>query len=307
MKFSMNWENYFAAAAAVVLLTALPVRSQEGASDTDSPRRPSPPVGPLLHPKSYEHPDVDKSVPRDPFGHPDLTGWWQPDRRDQPVGNIGKDLPGFELPYTEAGKQAHQHNLTVTPDPEGVCLPSGLPRQSASGLGFGILQTRELIGFLYHQNNYRVVFLDGRKHPEDPDPQYFGHDTGRWEGDTLVVDAVGFKDSMTSVTWADENGDAHSDELHVVEHWTRVDATHLVHESAIDDPKYFAYPFKYHRVYNLAAPGAKTFYEYICDENNLDRDHLTPGPGPIRADGTRGYDSPTRLPDNPPGPEAYGK
>lgn len=254
-------------------------------------------------PESYEHPKVTQSAPRDPYGHPDLTGFWQNDGKTRPIGNIGKDQPGFALPYTQAGKAAHEHNLKVTPDPEGLCLPSGIPRQSASALPFSILQTKERVGFLYWQNNYRNVFLDGRKHPEDPDPQYFGHAIGRWDGDTLVIDSVGFKDSLTSETWADENGDAHSDDLHTVERWTRVDAEHLVHQITVEDPKYFSHPFTYHRVYRAVAKG-KEFFEYICDENNIDRTHLAPGPGTIRPDGTRGFEI-EKLPDNPPGPEFY--
>ena len=60
-----------------------------------------------------------------------------------------------------------------------------------------------------------------RKHTEDPDPSFFGEELGRWEGNTLVIDSIGFKDTQV---WADENGSPHSDALHVVERWTRPDA-----------------------------------------------------------------------------------
>lgn len=250
-----------------------------------------------------DRPPVSPTAPRDPFGHADLSGYWKTTPGTRPIGNIAKDLPGFRLPYTAAGDAAHQHNLTQTIDPEGLCLPSGIPRQSASALPFAILQTRDKVAFLYWQNNYRVVFVDGRAHPVDPPPQFFGYGVGAWDGDTLVIDSVGFKDSLTSETWADENGDAHSDALHTVERWTRLDAQHLAHRIVIEDPKYLTQPVTYSRIYS-AVPAGQEFGEYICDENNIDRPHLQPGPGPIRPDGTRGYDV-SPLPALPPSPDFY--
>ncbi len=66
-----------------------------------------------------------KPTPRTAAGHPDLTGFWKGDRATKPVGNIGKDLPGFKLPLTPAGEAALQHNLTATIDPESLCIIGG--------------------------------------------------------------------------------------------------------------------------------------------------------------------------------------
>ena len=76
----------------------------------------------------------NRPTPRTADGHPDLSGYWKGTRDTRPVGNIGKDLPGFKLPLTPAGEAALQHNLTATIDPESLCIIGGIPRHNASGL-----------------------------------------------------------------------------------------------------------------------------------------------------------------------------
>jgi hypothetical protein len=93
--------------------------------------------------------------------------------------------------------------------------------------------------------------------------------------------------------------------MHALERWTRPDANHIHLDLTIDDPKFYTHPFKYERTWLAGKPG-EGLKEYSCSENNVDRDHIGPGPGPIRPDGTRGYDVPP-LPAVPPPPEAYGK
>jgi hypothetical protein len=241
-----------------------------------------------------------KPTPRTADGHPDLTGFWKGSRATKPVGNIGKDLPGFKLPLTSAGEAALQRNLTATIDPESLCIPGGIPRHNASGLPFMVVQNNQYVTFLYFYTYYRLVPLDGRKHSEDPDPAFFGEEVGHWDGDTLVIDSIGFKDTQV---WIDENANPHSDALHVVERWTRSDADHIHVETLIEDPKYYLKPFTYQRTW-LLGNSTQVLGEYACSENNLDREHLGFGPGPIRPDGTRGYLDPAPLP--PPIPRATG-
>ena len=233
-----------------------------------------------------------KPAPRDAAGHPDLTGFWKGDRATKPVGNIGKDLPGFKLPLTPAGEAALKFNLTKTIDPESLCIIGGIPRHNASGLPFRVLQNPNYVAFLYFYSYYRLIPTDGRKHTEDPDPSFFGEEVGHWEGDTLVVDSIGFKEEKV---WIDENANPHSDALHVVERWTRPDADHIHVETLIEDPKFYTKPFTYQRTW-LAGPEAQPVTEYSCSENNVDRDHLGPGPGPIKPDGTRGFEDLAPLP-----------
>jgi len=232
-------------------------------------------------------------APRTADGHPDLSGYWRGTRDTVPVGNIAKDLPGLKLPLTPAGEAALKHNLTATIDPESLCILGGIPRHNASGLPFEVLQNGKKVAFLYGYSYYRLVPIDAAlKHTEDPDPTFFGEEIGHWEGDVLVIDSVGFKDEQV---WIDENANPHSDALHVVERWSRPDADHIHVDTLINDPKFYTKPFTYSRTWIAGKPG-ETVHEFSCSENNVDRSHLGPGPGPIRKDGTRGYDNPAPLP-----------
>lgn len=231
-------------------------------------------------------------TPRTPDGHPDLTAYWVDDGNAKPHGNLGKDYPGFKLPFTPAGETAHTYNVTHTVDPESLCLPGGLPREDVGDGGFQLVQAGDSAVFLYSYGTHRVVPIDGRKHAEDPDPTFWGEEVGTWDGDTLVIDSVAFKDTKT---WADENADPHSDALHTVERWTRSDAGNLHLELTVNDPKFYTEPVHYQRSW-IAHP-KQQIKEEACSENNIDVSggHLGFGPGPIRADGTRGYDHPAPL------------
>ncbi len=133
-----------------------------------------------------------KPTPRLPDGHPDFTGFWKGIReKGKPTGNIGRDEPGFKLPFTPAGEAALQYNLTKTIDPEALCILGGIPRHNGSALPFEILHTPKRLAFLYLYNTHRIIPIDGRQHEEDPDPKYFGNAISHWDGDTLVIDSVG--------------------------------------------------------------------------------------------------------------------
>ena len=94
-------------------------------------------------------PDVksNRPTPRMANGKPDLSGYWKGTTDTKPVGNIGKDLPGWKLPLTPAGEAALKHNLTATIDPESLCIIGGIPRHNASGLPFEVLQGTNKIAF----------------------------------------------------------------------------------------------------------------------------------------------------------------
>ena len=243
-----------------------------------------------------------RPTPRTASGKPDFSGYWKGMKDTKPGGNIAKDLPGWKLPLTPAGEAALKRNLTATVDPEALCIIGGIPRHNASGLPFEVLQGANKIAFLYFYSYFRLIPLDGRKHSDDPDPSFFGEEVGKWEGDTLVIDSIGFKDEKV---WIDENANPHSDALHVVERWTRPDMDHIRVDTLIEDSKFYTRPFTYGRTWVLGKPDEQ-LQEYSCSENNVDRDHLGFGPGPIRPDGTRGYLDPAPLPP-PPTPTAPAK
>lgn len=227
--------------------------------------------------------------------HPDLSGYWIPSRKDKPVGNLGKDIPGYKLPFTAAGEAARKYNVEHTIDPEALCIVGGLPRHNASGLPFQLLQGADHAVFLYWYTTYRLVPFDGRKHSDDPDPSFFGEEIGSWDGDTFVIDSIAFKEKRT---WADENANPHSDEQKVVERWTRPDIGHLHVDMVVTDPKFYTEPIHYQRTWLLGKPGDEV-REYSCSEDNVDAPHLGPGPGPIGPDGQRGYEKLAPLPPPP--------
>jgi hypothetical protein len=146
-------------------------------------------------------------------------------------------------------------------DPESRCLPGGIPREDAGDGGFQFLQVQGTTAFLYQYGTFRLIPTDGRKHTEDPDSTYFGEAIGSWDGDTFVIDSVGFKDANS---WADENADPVSDTRHIVERWTRSDLGHLHLELLIEDPKFYKQPIHFQRNW-LLAPGRQT-REEACTE-----------------------------------------
>ena len=248
-------------------------------------------------------PNRPKNVPTGPApraadGKPDLSGYWKDDGNADPLGNIGKDLPGYKLPFTPAGAAALKYNFEHTIDPGSVCIPRGFPRAITEyGIGFQLLQSKGITAFLYLlDNTFRLVATDGRTHPEDPDPAYFGQAIGSWDGDTFVIDSVAFKDTNS---WIDENANPHSDAMHTIERWTRPDLGHLHLELTVEDPKFYTQPIHYQRTW-VNSP--QDIREEACSENNIG--HYGTGPGAIRPDGTRGYDHlaplpPLPTPDNP--------
>jgi hypothetical protein len=230
------------------------------------------------------------ATPRDAAGQPSFTGYWKLLREaGKPDGNLGKDLPGFTLPYSDAGRQAHAYNVSKTIDPEARCLISGSPRLTTSVLPFEILHTPKRLAFFYYLSWHRWVWLDGRKLEADPDPEYLGNNVGHWDGDTLVIESNGFKDSADGSFWLDDNANPQSALARIVERWSRPDKQHLNLVLTYTDPLYYTQPVTYARSWVLA-PAGEQLSEFSCEWNTTwVVEHLQPGPGKIGADGNRGF------------------
>jgi len=220
-----------------------------------------------------------KPTPRLPDGHPDLgnsKGAWNPriianiagvrDPKRSPVEKI------IDVPFQPWAKEVYESRLAnlQKDDPEGRCLPPGIPRMMATPFPFQIFQLPDRVLFVYEggAHVWRVIFTDGRAHSKDPNPSFLGESIGRWEGDTLVVDAIGFNDE----TWLDQDGHPHTEDLRVIERYTRIDEMTLHYEATIDDPK--AYTKKWTTSYTIPWAPKMELYEYICQENNFDLPHL---------------------------------
>ena len=111
-------------------------------------------------------------------------------------------------------------------------------------------------------HTYRTVFMDGRVHPADLAPSYYGHSIGWWEGDTLVVDSIGFNEGF----WMDRRGSPHTEKLHTLERFTRSDSLTMKYEVTIDDPG--AYTATWKSSFNLRWEAGTELFEYVCQQAN---------------------------------------
>jgi hypothetical protein len=243
-----------AASAAVIVMAVgtFPVAAQFGQLGGGSGSRVKPPTGP---------------APRLPDGTVDLSGVWQGGGPVQDIERQGGLAPG-SIPLLPWAKKLME-SRDPKDDPYAQCLPSGVPRMAAD-YPWRFIQhpTHKAATHIFmilegNIHSYRQIFMDGRKHPPDLDPTWYGHSIGRWEGDTLVIDTIGFNDKF----WFDWRGHPHTEQLHTVERWTRIDLGHLVNEVTIDDPGAYSRPWTVKFTATLRGDGEEIM-EYICQENN---------------------------------------
>jgi hypothetical protein len=206
-------------------------------------------------------------APRLPNGKIDFSGVWRPGDIFL-VEDISLGLKkGEEVPLTEWSKKVMAKNLSKD-DPEANCLPTGVPRHAPYPWRF--VGDDKHIWMLFEGNihSFRQIFMDGRKHATEPNPTWYGESIGHWEGDTLVIDTTGFNDKF----WFDFVGHPHSEQLHVIERYTRKDLGTLSEEIIIEDPIAYTKPFTINASHRLL-PGDELM-EYICQENQRDTQHL---------------------------------
>jgi hypothetical protein len=206
------------------------------------------------------------AIPRLPNGKPDFNGVWQrpyvPDM-SRTAGEAQKG-PG-SLPFTPEYAQIFKDYDPAKFDYTGHCLPQGLTRSMNSPFPVRIMLTDKIFTILYEAwNVFEIVHIDGRVHPKDPDPTWFGDHVGTWDGDTLVVDTIGFNDK----TNLDTVGHPHSDAMRTVERFTLTDPQHITYEIKIEDAKAFTKPWTNTRVFTLRTDWE--VMEYSCEENNKD-------------------------------------
>jgi hypothetical protein len=151
-------------------------------------------------------------------------------------------------------------------EPHTRCKPSGGPRQWLTPYGAEFLELPEQkVAYIFDiggPHTYRTIFLDGRAHPKDLAPSFYGHSIGWWEGDTLVVDTVGFNEGF----WIDRGQLPHTDKLHLIERYTRTSLTSMRYELTIDDPAAYKAPFT--ATSNLRWENGTELFEYICQQAN---------------------------------------
>ncbi len=169
-------------------------------------------------------------------------------------------------PWAKAVYEFRQRSLLVD-DPIRACVPPGGPRQFLTPHGFQFIEQPELGRILVllggGDRNWRVIHTDGRPQGQAAEVvlSYFGNSVGKWEGDTLVVDSIGFNERF----WFSNGGLPHTEALHLVERFTRTDMNTLKYEVTVDDPRTYTRPWK--ASWTIPWVADEEIQEYFCEEN----------------------------------------
>ena len=201
-------------------------------------------------------------TPRMPDGKPDFSGYWSGAGGSSDLG-----APDFQDWAEALSKERYANDLRDLPGMR--CQPSGVVRTTFQGNPQRFLQTQGLL-VTYAEGQFpRQIYLDGRSHPKDPNPTWLGHSIGRWEGDTLVVDSVGFNNRP----WADWSHSL-TEKLHLVERYRRPDLGHLEVEMTVEDAGALKSRWTMKRTYLLDLND--DIMESVCTENEKDAQHILP-------------------------------
>ncbi len=192
---------------------------------------------------------------------PGKNGVWTP--------QIGITEPAAKLenvPFLPWAKAVYDNRQKNELEPHTRCKPSGVARQFMTPYGVEILDLPEL-GRLYifdigGPHTFRTVYMDGRGHPDNLSPNNYGHSIGWWEGDTLVIDTVGFNEDF----WLDRRGLPHTEQLHTIERLTRTNSNTIEYKLTIDDPGAYTKPFD--GGFNLRYNEDQELFEYVCQQAN---------------------------------------
>jgi hypothetical protein len=227
-------------------------------------------------------PKLDAPAPRTTDGKPDFSGMWQAAKllpcndvtlicTDLPISeqfrNIGAGLEGG-LPY-QGWARERMAQKGPTDDPYTRCVTPGGPRMHLLPTMKKIAQMPALMIILNEYNmTYRQVFLDGRPLPVDPQPTWNGYSSARWDGDTLVVESIGFRDDQ----WLDAAGSPLTSAARVVERFRRPDYGHLRIEITVDDLKAYTRPWTVNIEQSIVLD--TEMLDAVCWENEKDVPHL---------------------------------
>ncbi len=235
-------------------------------------------------------PNLSAPTPRKPDGKPDLSGIWLagnalPGPKDLREGDdciekiplsheavdFASNLPGG-LPYQPwAAALVEQRVADLSKDdPHARCLPPNFPRAFAFPHLQKLIQIPGLVVILDEFNaSYRQIFTDGRPLPDDPQPSWNGYSSGKWDGDTLVVETIGFRDDL----WLDMKGNPMTSAAKVTERFRRPNYGRLEIEVTVNDPKAYTKPWT---VTLLQAIKVDTeLVDEICLENEKSVRHMT--------------------------------
>jgi len=171
-----------------------------------------------------------------------------------------------QIPFQPWARSLFASRVQARQEPYTRCKPSSGARQVATAYGTQLLEVPEMKQFFIIEtggaHSFRTVYMDGRPHPAKLAPSSRGHSVGHWEGDTLIVDTIGFNEKA----WIDNLGMPTTDRLHTIEKFTRTNYSTLKYEITIEDPGAHTAPWT-SGFYFRWTPGES--FEFVCQENNL--------------------------------------
>jgi hypothetical protein len=210
--------------------------------------------------------DLSASPRRLPDGHIDLSGFWMPTNPVKHLLDLVADLEPGDVPFQPWAEAVYQDRIRTNgrDHPGARCLPSGIPEKNNIPDGLKVVQTPDVMIFLYESRTiYRQVFTDGRPlPPPDVQPTWMGYSIGHWEGDVFVVESR----YSNGKAWLDMRGLPATDALRVVERYSRPTIGRIAIEVTIDDPKAYTRPWKVDLSWSLVPD--TDLIESICEENN---------------------------------------
>ena len=171
-----------------------------------------------------------------------------------------------KTPYQPWAKALFEYRQANELEPHTRCKPSGFVRQFLTPYGVEFVELPDIqriyIFDIGGPHTYRTIYMDGRPHPDKVAPSYYGHSIGRWDGDTLVVDTVGYNEAF----WMDRRGMPHTDQLHTTERFTRTSLQQIRYDVTVDDPGAYTAPWS--SGFTLAWNEGQELFEYICQQSN---------------------------------------
>lgn len=170
------------------------------------------------------------------------------------------------IPFQPWAKALFEDRQTHEFEPHTRCRPSGAARQFLTPYGVEFVELPELqriyIFDIGGPHTYRTIYLDGRTHPARVEPSFYGHSIGWWEGDTLVVDTIGYNEGF----WIDRDGLPTTERLHTIERFTRLDYSNMRYELLVDDPGAYTAPWT--GTMTLRLEEGTELFEYVCQQQN---------------------------------------
>lgn len=243
----MRFSQLFTYAAVALLAGGAAMAQNSGAGEDESPPAPA---------------------PRNAEGKIMLTG--------ETIDGVGVWTPMFgifdpvapleRVPFKPWAEALYEDRQVHEMEPHARCKASGASRQFLTPYGVEFVEIPELerlyIFDIGGPHTFRVVYMDGRSHPPNPEPTNYGHSVGWWEDDTLVIDTVGYNEDF----WFERRGLPHTEQLHTIERFTRLDEETLRYQLTVDDPGAYNAPFT--GGFNMRWRGGQELFEYICQQAN---------------------------------------